>query len=77
MSDPSDPSNPLSVDPAKARLAAQIRGTTTRLGGRVYRVAWERLDSDSLLEVIRLLRDIEHERDAAVRRARTNPWGRP
>lgn len=58
------------------RLVAQVRGQMQRLGGRVYQVKLENVDVRSLLELLRCLRDIEHDKDAAVRRARTEPWRR-
>ena len=63
-------------EPDTTRLVAQIRGAMQRLGGRVYRIELVKLDHRSLMNLLRCLRDVERERDAAVRRARTTPWRR-
>jgi hypothetical protein len=46
------------------------------LSGRVRRhaIKFESLDVDSLREIVRLIRDFEHEKQAAVNRARRMPW---
>ena len=44
--------------------------------GRTYRIAFDQLDRDSLRELQRLLRDLEFERQSAVRDARLYPWRR-
>ena len=63
------------VDYERMRLVRQVEGTLARTG-RIYGVALEKLDTTSLREVLRLLRDLEQDRDAAVRRARMEPWRR-
>ena len=63
-------------EPDTTRLVAQVRGAMQRLSGRCYQVKLEKLDHRSLMEMLRCLRDIEHGKDAAVRRARTEPWRR-
>jgi hypothetical protein len=63
------------VDYERMRLVRQVEGTLARTG-RTYRIGLDKLDAASLREVLRLLRDLEHDRDAAVRRARTEPWRR-
>jgi hypothetical protein len=64
-----------SVDYERMRLVRQAEGTLARTG-RMYKIALEKLDTASLREVLRLLRDLEQDKDAAVRRARIEPWRR-
>jgi hypothetical protein len=42
--------------------------------GRRYRIDLDALDVDSLRQLQRLLRDLDHEKQAAVNRARLMPW---
>lgn len=78
--DPDDTDKPITTnleagpEPDTTRLQAQVMGHMQRLSGRCYQVALERLDHRSLMELIRFLRDVEHDRDAALRRARLEPW---
>lgn len=44
--------------------------------GRSYHIALDQLDHESLRELQRLLRDIDNERQTAVRDARLGPWRR-
>jgi len=66
----------VSTEPDTTRLVAQVHGAMLRLSGRVYRVQLELLPYSSLLELLRFTRDVEYGRDAAVRRARSEPWRR-
>lgn len=59
----------------KARLVRQVEGTLARTG-RQYRIALDRLDVGSLRELVRLLQDLDGDKDSAVRRARMEPWRR-
>jgi hypothetical protein len=70
-------SAPTTPDPMKARVIAQIRGEIGRQTGRQYQIDLDALDIDSLRELLRLLRDLDNEKTAAVKRAQSNPWGRP
>ena len=62
------------VDHVKARLVRQAEGAIARATGRRYQVDLDALDQGSLRELLRLLRDLEQEKAAAVRRARMFPW---
>jgi hypothetical protein len=44
--------------------------------GRRYRVDYEVLDTESLRELVRLLRDMESAKEAAVNQVRRTPWRR-
>ncbi len=66
---------PVPMDHAKAEIIRHVTGALTRTGRR-YKLALDKLDAASLREVLRLLRDLEQDRDAAVRRARMEPWRR-
>ncbi len=63
------------VDYERMRLVRQVEGTLARTG-RMYKIALDKLEVQSLREVLRLLRDLDQDRDAAVRRARIEPWRR-
>ena len=65
-----------SPEHGNSRLVAQVRVAMEGVGGRVYQVQLERLDRNSLLELIRCFRDIEYAKDSAVRRVRLTPWRR-
>jgi len=54
----------------------EVRGEMRRATGRDYRVNLEALDAESLREMLRFMRDIEHEKRIAINRARTQPWRR-
>jgi hypothetical protein len=53
-------------------LVAQIQQVT----GRRYAIKLDLLDDESLREVQRLLRDVDHEKHQAVQQARLWPWRR-
>ena len=54
-----------------AQRARQLNGTIHRVLGRPYRVAWEKLDAESMREVERMIRDMNSE----LQRARHSMWG--
>lgn len=56
------------------QLIEWLRAEIMRSTGRTYRLALEQLDGTSLRELQRLLRDLDYERQAAVRAARLFPW---
>lgn len=58
----------------KRRLAEWLRAELARATGRRYRIDLDALDAESLRELQRLLRDLDHEKQAAVNRARLMPW---
>ena len=58
----------------KRRLVEVVAGDVARATGRRYQINLERLDEHSLRELQRLLRDLDGEKQAAVRRARIFPW---
>lgn len=72
---PKDVSKPVE-DPEKQRLILQIEGQISRETGKQYRISLAPLDKTSLVELLRLLRDLEGERASAVRRAQMAPWRR-
>jgi hypothetical protein len=61
----------------RRRLAAWLRAEMARATGRAYRIDLDRLDSESLRELQRLLRDLDAEQRSAVQRARLCPWRTP
>jgi len=62
----------------KRRLVQWLRAEMAGATGRSYpRLRLDVLDLGSLRELQRLLRDLEGERDDAVRRARMMPWRMP
>jgi hypothetical protein len=62
------------VTPEKRRLVEWLRAELARATGRRYRIEVAALDVESLRELQRLLRDLDHEKRAAVNRARLMPW---
>lgn len=48
----------------------------TRATGRRYQIDLDALDVQRLRELVRLIRDLDHEKQAAVNRARMVPWRR-
>jgi len=60
----------------KRRLVEWLRAELARVTGRRYRIDLDALDLESLRELQRLLRDRDHEKQAAVNRARMMPWTR-
>ncbi len=57
----------------KHRLRAEIQRQT---GRRYDRLDLQALDPESLRELQRLLRDLDHEKQMAVQPARLQPWRR-
>lgn len=57
-----------------APLVRQLQAEIGRRTGRRYRIRFDALDEESLRELLRLLRNLEQEQDAAVSRARLLPW---
>ena len=60
----------------RRRLIDVVRGEISRATGRRYQIDLDALDEKSLQELLRLLRDLDGERRAAVQRARIFPWQR-
>ena len=58
----------------RRRLIDVLRGEISRATGRRYQIDLDLLDEKSLQELRRLLRDLDGEKQAAVRRARVFPW---
>ncbi len=65
----------MSIDPK--RIIATPKADFHRLTGRACRIKFEALDAESLRELQRFLRDLHHEQQMAVNRARMMPWRRP
>ena len=55
-------------------LNTELRAEAARSTGRRHAIKFETLDVESLRELVRLVRDLEHEKQAAVNRARMMPW---
>lgn len=64
------------MTPEKRRLVEWLRADFSRATGRRYRIDLDALDVESLRELQRLVRDLDHEKQVAVNRARLTPWGR-
>ncbi len=64
----------LPVEHEKRRLVEWLRADLARATGRRYRINLDGLDVESLRELQRLLRGLDHEKWAAVNRARLTPW---
>jgi hypothetical protein len=62
------------VTPEKRRLVEWLRAELARATGRRDRIELDALDVESLRELQRLLRDLDHEKQSAVNRARLTPW---
>ena len=58
----------------KRRLIDWIRAEIMRLSGRRYQIDLDALDIASLRDRQRLLRDLETEKENALRQARVFPW---
>jgi len=57
----------------RRRLVEWLRAEMARATGRAYRIDLDRLDTTSLRELQRLLRDLDAEQRRAVLRAGTGP----
>jgi hypothetical protein len=60
----------------KSMSQQMIEGEIRRQTGKQYQVDWSKLAEPELLEVLRLLRELQTNKDAATRRAREQPWSR-
>ncbi|MBU1242937.1 hypothetical protein KJ612_07025 [Myxococcota bacterium] len=60
--------------PADQQLIRWLRAEMARATGKRYQVQLELLDATSLRDLQRLLRDLDHEKQMAVRNARLLPW---
>ncbi|MDD5309060.1 MAG: hypothetical protein PHU25_17240 [Deltaproteobacteria bacterium] len=58
----------------RRRLIETIRGAITQALGHRYQIALDALDTASLRELGRLLRDLDEEQREALRRVRREPW---
>jgi hypothetical protein len=58
------------------RLAQILKSEIRQVTGRAYRIDYDKLDQESLQELLRMLRDIDYDKRAALNRARTQPWRR-
>lgn len=63
-------------DHQRRRLVEWLVAEITRTTGRRYSIKLEALDAESLRELQRLLRDLDHEKQMAVQQARLQPWRR-
>lgn len=63
-------------DYQKRRLVEWLVAEITRTTCRRYSIKLEALDDESLRELQRLLRDLDHEKQMAVQQARLQPWRR-
>lgn len=61
-------------DYQRRRLVEWLIAEITRATGRRCRIHLEGLDDESLRELQRLLRDLDHEKQMAVQQARLQPW---
>ena len=59
---------------ADQQLIRWLRAEMARATGKRYQVQFELLDAASLRDLQRLLRDLDHEKQMAVRNARIFPW---
>lgn len=60
--------------PADQQLIRWLRAEMARATGKRYQVKLELLDSTSLRDLQRLLRDLEYEKQMAVQNSRLLPW---
>lgn len=58
----------------KQQLIRWIQAEIARSLGRRYAIKLDLLDTASLRDLQRLLRDLDHEKQIAVRNARLFPW---
>ena len=61
-------------DYQRRRLVEWLVAEITRTTGRRYTIKLEALDDESIRELQRLLRDLDHEKQMAVQQARLQPW---
>jgi hypothetical protein len=60
----------------RRRLVELLVAEITRTTGRRYRIQLGALDEGSLRELQRLLRDLDHEKQMAVRQTQLQRWRR-
>jgi hypothetical protein len=60
----------------KRRLIEWLWAEMARATGRRYQIDFDALDVQSLRELVRLIRDLDHDKQSAVNRARMMPWRR-
>ncbi len=63
-------------DYQRRRLVEWLTAEITRATGRRYGIKLDAVDDESLRELQRLLRDLDHEKQMAVQHARLQPWRR-
>lgn len=63
-------------DYQRRRLVEWLTAEITRTTGCRYSIKLEALDDQSLRDLQRLLRDLDHEKQMAVQQARHQPWRR-
>lgn len=63
-------------DYQRRRLVEWLVAEITRATGRRYSIKLDELDDESLRELQRLLRDLDHEKQMAVQQPRLQPWRR-
>jgi hypothetical protein len=63
-------------DYQRRRLVEWLVAEISRATGRRYRIQLEALEDESLRELQRLLRDLDHEKQRVVQQARLQPWRR-
>jgi len=63
-------------DYQRRRRGEWLTAEITRTTGRRYAIKLDALDDESLRELQRLLRDLDHEKQMAVQQARLQPWRR-
>lgn len=63
-------------DYQRRRLVEWLTAEITRATGRRYGIKLDALDDESLRELQRLVRDLDHEKQMAVQQARLQPWRR-
>jgi hypothetical protein len=63
-------------DYQRQRLVKWLTAEITRATGRRYGIKLDALDDESLGELQRLLRDLDHEKQMAVQQARLQPLRR-
>ena len=61
-------------DYERRRLIEWLRAEMARATGRAHAIALDQLDTPSLRELQRLLRELDDEKHRAVRQARLFPW---
>ena len=58
----------------KHQLIHAVRAQMRYATGRDYRIDLDAMDTTTLRELIRLLRDLDYDKRSAVNRARIMPW---